>query len=71
LIPSVSSPKLSTDFGFLPLGPGGGPDLRADEDGCIDGCNAGDGAPIDNEATDCDVFGFFRDPEMVGLGAGS
>lgn len=41
-----------TDLVFLPLGPGGGPDLRADEDGCIDGCNAGEGAPIDNEATD-------------------
>lgn len=52
------------------LGPGGGPRLRADEDGCIDG-NAGEGAPMDNEATDCDVFCFLRDAETVGLGAGS
>ena len=43
----------------------------ADEDGCIGGCNAGDGAPIDNEANDCDVFCFLRDPETVGLGTGS
>lgn len=60
-----------TDFGFLPLDPGGGPGLKADEDGCTDGCIPGDGAPVDNEATDCDVFVFLRDAETVGLGAGS
>ena len=43
----------------------------ADEDGCIVGGIAGDGAPMDKEATDWDVFGFFRDAETVGLGKGS
>lgn len=43
----------------------------ADEDGCIAGGSPGDGAPMDKEATDCDVFCFFRDAETVGLGAGS
>lgn len=61
---------LLTDFGFLLLGPGG-PRLKADEDGCIDGCSAGDGAPRDKEATDCDVLCFLRDAETVGLGMGS
>lgn len=42
-----------------------------DVDGCIDGCNAGEGTPVDKEATDCDVFGFLRDAETVGLGARS
>ena len=41
------------------------PLLSAEEDGCI----AGDGGPIDNEAIDCDVFCFLRDPETAGLGA--
>ena len=53
------------------LDPGEGPCLKADEDGCTDGCNAGDGAPRDKEATDCDVFCFLRDAETVGLGMGS
>jgi len=50
--------------------PGGGPCLRADADCCIDGCNTGEGAPMDNEATDCDVFCFLRDPEAEGLAIG-
>lgn len=52
--------------------PGGGPRLKADEEGCMDGGSAGDGAPpSDKEATDCDVFCFLRDAETVGLGIGS
>lgn len=66
-----SKTTLLTDFGFLLLDPGEGPCLKADEDGCTDGCNAGDGAPRDKEATDCDVFCFLRDAETVGLGMGS
>lgn len=60
-----------TDLGFLLLDCGGGPRLRADVDGCIDGCNAGEGAPMDIEATDCEVFCFLRDAETEGLGTGS
>jgi hypothetical protein len=59
-----------TDLGFLFPDPGGGPCLRADVDCCIDGCNTGEGAPMDNEATDCDVFCFLRDPEAEGLAIG-
>jgi len=54
----------------LVFGPGGGPPLlSADDDGCIEGCKEGDGGPIANEAIDCDVFCFLRDPDTAGLGA--
>lgn len=61
-----------TAFAFLPRNPGGGPRFKFDEDGCKDGCMAGEGAPPPDSADiDCPVFCFLREAETVGLGADS
>lgn len=60
-----------TGFVFFPRAPGGGPRFKFEEDGCMDGCRAGEGAPTDNADTDCPVFCFLRDAETVGLGTDS
>lgn len=57
---------------FLPRTPEGGlVCFKFEDDGCMDGCRAGEGAPTDNPDTDCPVFCFLRDAETVGLGTDS
>lgn len=60
-----------TDFGLFVFAPDEKPFFKVDDDGCRDGWTAGDGAPKDNEATDCDVFCFLREAETEGLGVQS
>lgn len=65
--------KELTGFIILARGPevGGCACFKFDEEGCMDVCKAGEGAPTDNPDTDCPFLGFLRDAETVGLGTDS
>lgn len=64
---------LLTVLFFFPLDPGTDPRFAVDEDGWWGaatgwGWKGADGPPKDFEGTDCAIFCFLRDADIVGLG---